>query len=41
MVQGPLDTSLNECVGAGRANEGLLADWQDQLREARHERGFK
>lgn len=40
-VAGPLDTSFKECVGAGRANEGLRADWQDQLREARRECGFK
>ena len=40
-VQGPLDTSFKECVGAGRANEGLRADWQDQLRVARRECGFK
>ena len=33
-VQGPLNTSFKECVGAGRANEGLRADWQEQLREA-------
>jgi xylan 1,4-beta-xylosidase len=40
-VQGPLDTSFKECVGAGRANEGLRADWQDQLRETKRECGFK
>ena len=40
-VQRPLDTSFKECVGAGRANEGLRADWQDQLRTARRECGFK
>jgi len=40
-VQGPLDTSFKECIGAGRANEGLRADWQDQLREAQRECGFK
>ena len=40
-VEGPLDTSFKECVGAGRANEGLRADWQDQLRVARRECGFK
>ncbi|MGH7995940.1 MAG: GH39 family glycosyl hydrolase [Opitutaceae bacterium] len=40
-VEGPLDRSFEECVGAGRANEGLRADWQDQLREARRECGFK
>ena len=37
----PLDTSFKECIGAGRANEGLRADWQDQLRMARRECGFK
>jgi xylan 1,4-beta-xylosidase len=40
-VQGPLNTSFEECIGAGRANEGLRADWQDQLRTARRECGFK
>src|ERR1017187_6675753 len=40
-VQGPLDTSFKECIGAGRANEGLRADWQDQLREVRRTCGFK
>ena len=40
-VQGPLDTSFKECIGAGRANEGLRADWQDQLRETQRECGFK
>ena len=40
-VQGPLDTSFKECIGAGRANEGLRADWQAQLRTARRECGFK
>lgn len=40
-VQGSLDTSFKECIGAGRANEGLRADWQDQLREAQRECGFK
>jgi xylan 1,4-beta-xylosidase len=40
-VRGPLDTSFKECIGAGRANEGLRADWQDQLREVRRACGFK
>jgi xylan 1,4-beta-xylosidase len=31
----------NFCVGAGRANEGLRADWQEQLRLAVKECGFK
>lgn len=29
--KGALNTMFNECVGAGRANEGLRADWQQQL----------
>lgn len=40
-VRGPLDTSFKECVGAGRANEGLRTDWQGQLRMAQRECGFK
>ncbi len=28
---GPLNTMFKECVGAGRAHEGLRADWQQQL----------
>ncbi len=31
----------NECVGAGRANEGLRADWQAQLKEAVDRLGFR
>ena len=30
----PLKHFWNLCVGAGRANEGLRADWQEQLRLA-------
>jgi len=40
-IQGPLDTSFKVCIGAGRANEGLRADWQEQLRVARRECGFQ
>ncbi|HLZ53896.1 MAG TPA: glycoside hydrolase, partial [Verrucomicrobiae bacterium] len=40
-IQGPLDTSFKVCVGAGRANEGLRADWQEQLRVAERECGFQ
>jgi len=39
--KGPLNTSFKECVGAGRANEGLRADWQQQLAIAKKECGFK
>lgn len=40
-VKGPMNTMFRECVGAGRANEGLRADWQRQLAEVRKECGFK
>lgn len=39
--KGNFSTSFNMCVGAGRANEGLRADWQQQLAIARKECGFK
>jgi xylan 1,4-beta-xylosidase len=41
MVKGPLNTMFNECVGAGRANEGLRADWQQQLSYVKKECGFR
>ncbi|MCK9209044.1 MAG: glycoside hydrolase, partial [Salinivirgaceae bacterium] len=41
MVKGPLNTMFNECVGAGRANEGLRADWQQQLTYVEKECGFR
>lgn len=40
-IKGKLDRSYNFCVGAGRANEGLRADWQRQLRIAKQELDFK
>lgn len=40
-TNGPLDTMFNFCVGAGRANEGLRADWQRQLTLAHQQCGFK
>ncbi|MCX7985157.1 MAG: glycoside hydrolase [Bacteroidetes bacterium] len=40
-VRGPLTTLFKECVGAGRANEGLRADWQQQLALTKQECGFK
>ena len=39
--KGELNTVFNECVGAGRANEGLRADWQRQLRMAKRQLGFR
>jgi len=38
---GMLNTMFNECVGAGRANEGLRADWQQQLAYVKKECGFR
>src|SRR5688572_16324079 len=38
---GALNTFFKECVGAGRANEGLRADWQQQLAYVRKECGFR
>ena len=39
--KGPTNRMYNFCVGAGRANEGLRADWQRQLKEVRAECGFR
>jgi xylan 1,4-beta-xylosidase len=40
-IKGPTNRMYNFCVGAGRANEGLRADWQRQLRQVREECGFR
>jgi xylan 1,4-beta-xylosidase len=40
-AKGSLNTMFNECVGAGRANEGLRADWQQQLAYVKKECGFR
>jgi xylan 1,4-beta-xylosidase len=39
--KGSLNKMFNECVGAGRANEGLRADWQQQLAYVKKECGFR
>jgi xylan 1,4-beta-xylosidase len=39
--RGPMNRMYNFCVGAGRANEGLRADWQRQLRRVHEECGFR
>ena len=39
--KGPLNTMFKECIGAGRANEGLRADWQQQLTRVKKECDFK
>ena len=40
-VKGPSSTMFKECIGAGRANEGLRADWQRQLAYVKKECDFK
>ena len=40
-TKGKLNTFFNLCVGAGRANEGLRADWQQQLAYVHSECGFR
>ncbi len=39
--RGAMNRMYNFCVGAGRANEGLRADWQRQLRRVHTECGFR
>lgn len=39
--KGLLNTMFKECIGAGRANEGLRADWQQQLMFVKKECDFK
>ena len=38
---GKMNTMFKECVGAGRANEGLRADWQQQLAMTKKDCDFK
>lgn len=38
---GKFSDVYNQCVGAGRANEGLRADWQQQLQLVKKEIDFK
>lgn len=40
-VEGKMITVFNECIGAGRANEGLRADWQQQLSMVQKDIGFR
>src|SRR5665647_899977 len=39
--KGLLNSMFKECVGAGRANEGLRADWQQQLAYVKKACDFK
>src|SRR5665647_2219862 len=38
---GTMNTMFKECIGAGRANEGRRADWQQQLAYVKKECDFK
>src|ERR1017187_7703452 len=40
-VRGRMSQVFKECIAAGRANEGLRADWQEQLAVVQKEIGFK
>lgn len=40
-TSGALNTMFKQCIGAGRANEGLRADWQQQLAMTKNECDFK
>jgi xylan 1,4-beta-xylosidase len=40
-IQGPHSELFHGCIGAGRAAEGLRADWQRQLQMCQDEIGFK
>jgi len=40
-VKGKKNLAYRECVGAGRASEGLRADWQEQLAMVQKDVGFK
>jgi len=40
-INGTTKTVWRKCVGAGRANEGLRADWQEQLRKVKKDCGFE
>jgi xylan 1,4-beta-xylosidase len=40
-ISGKFNTMFRECVGAGRANEGLRSDWQQQLTYVKNECGFR
>ncbi|MEO7309581.1 MAG: glycoside hydrolase [Chitinophagaceae bacterium] len=41
LVEGDKVKMFNECIGAGRANEGLRADWQQQLAIVQKDIGFR
>ncbi len=40
-VKGMMNVMFRKCIGAGRANEGLRADWQQQLIYVKEQCGFR
>lgn len=40
-IRGPTSQLFHECIGAGRANEGLRSEWQRQLQLCQAEIGFR
>lgn len=40
-IKGNLNKFFNQSISAGRANEGLRADWQQQLAEIKKDAGFR
>ncbi|HEX8611978.1 MAG TPA: glycoside hydrolase [Telluria sp.] len=40
-IDGTMAPAFNMAIGAGRANEGLRADWQQQLAQIKRDAGFK
>lgn len=41
LENGTMNTMFKQCIGAGRANEGLRADWQQQLAYVKKKCDFK
>ena len=40
-VKGEFSQTFRNCVGTGRASEGLRADWQEQLKMVQSQISFK
>jgi len=40
-TKGKTSRVWQKCIGAGRANEGLRADWQEQLKQVKQDCGFE
>jgi xylan 1,4-beta-xylosidase len=40
-IKGQLSPTFNACIGAGRVNEGLHTNWQQQLAQIERDTGFR